>query len=77
MSPDLQIFKNRESLSHHQEKCLITGKHDFFLKNMPRKTDDPRVVVKKLVVPSAQPSNPIVEQPAPTCFHFQAEQRII
>ena len=48
------VFKCKKELSTHQAVCLAPGKMESFLKNFPRRPDDPKVIIEKLVVPSSQ-----------------------
>ena len=50
------VFKNNNELSKHEKSCLIPKKLGSFLENFPRKADDPRVILEKVVIPSSQDS---------------------
>ena len=52
----LIVLKDKNELVKHEEMCLIPAKTGSFLKHFPRKPDNPRVILEKIVIPSSQQS---------------------
>ena len=49
----LIVLKDKNELAKHEAVCLLPAKKESFLKLFPRKPENPRFILEKIVIPSS------------------------